>query len=288
MYRLGQASGEQSVPSDCCCWRAYESFMCYLHYYGNVVYGPQFRPEDHSRQVQIAYECIKVLQTPEEVLRRLAAGRIPDEPAARCLLRCFFLRTGLYDAERGFNLRRLYTWNYENPDRRYLSPEVHAKLHAIRLSRCDQCTEVYRSYREVIGGLGSPFQDELVLRDAAKLALSSGSRCEVVRIDEPPQELDGSYDDPHEVYEWHGSNDCIEVPPTTPPPTAATEKSTTLEPTTRASTHETTTGPYFKLQPKQFKRCRQCRKPCSSSLKGSFCCKRCTKCSRNRYNKYNF
>ncbi|XP_058065023.1 general odorant-binding protein 45-like, partial [Anopheles bellator] len=164
---------------DCCC-RAYNTFLCYLENYGTLVYSPQYYPEDRSRQVQISYECLNMLQVPKTLLQCIANGTILDVPEIRCLGRCFFLRLGLYDEVRGVNLRRMYTRDYETPNKRYLSKETYDKLCAIRSTSPDQCTEVYRAYFEVIEALETSFNSISIVQEAASRALSDGLPCEVL------------------------------------------------------------------------------------------------------------
>uniref|UniRef100_A0A182PBV9 Uncharacterized protein n=1 Tax=Anopheles epiroticus TaxID=199890 RepID=A0A182PBV9_9DIPT len=159
--------------SDCCCL-AYESFRCYLKNYGNLVPCAQFFPEDESRYVRAAQDCIEFLQTPVKLLKSYSAGHFPDAPETRCLLRCFFLRTGVFYVDTGFDVERLYTRDYEHPDDRYLSRETEAKLHKLRGSMGDQCTEVYLAYRDVLGHLGKAYFEYDVLKAAAQQVL-----CEV-------------------------------------------------------------------------------------------------------------
>uniref|UniRef100_A0A9I3EI14 Uncharacterized protein n=1 Tax=Anopheles dirus TaxID=7168 RepID=A0A9I3EI14_9DIPT len=149
------------------CNLAYESFMCYLQHYGNLVPCPQYHPEDESRDVRIARDCMNVLQVPEQMLRAYRKGNFPDAPETRCLLRCFFLRSGLYSVDTGFDVKRLYTRDFEQPDKRYLSPDTRTKLQELRASTGDQCTEVYLAYRDVFGELGRPFVTGRVLKAAA-------------------------------------------------------------------------------------------------------------------------
>uniref|UniRef100_A0A182WEA3 Odorant-binding protein n=1 Tax=Anopheles minimus TaxID=112268 RepID=A0A182WEA3_9DIPT len=156
--------------SDCCCV-AYESFRCYLQHYGNLIPCALYYPEDESRYVSAAQDCIEYLQIPEQLLKSYAAGSFPDAPETRCLLRCFFLRTGVFHVETGFDVDRLYTRDYEHPDERYLSEETQTKLHELRGSVGDQCTEVYLAYRDVLGELGRPYREYDVLQAAARKAL---------------------------------------------------------------------------------------------------------------------
>ncbi|XP_052870985.1 general odorant-binding protein 45-like, partial [Anopheles cruzii] len=191
-HRLKPTFGNPS-PQDCCC-RAYNTFVCYLENYGNLVYSPQYYPEDRSRQVRIAYDCINMLQVPKTLLQRFTKDGFPDEPKTRCLVRCFFVRLGLYDVVRGFDQRRLYTRDYETPDKRYLSKETHEKLFAIRSTNHDQCMEVNRAYREVIGELGTPFYSVSIMQQAATQALSDGSPCKVLNhTKNPPKEYCGPW-----------------------------------------------------------------------------------------------
>ncbi|XP_035892547.1 general odorant-binding protein 69-like [Anopheles stephensi] len=165
---------EKELPggddADCCC-SAYESFRCYLQYYGNLLPCALFYPEDDSRHVHAAQDCIEFLQIPEKLLRSYGAGSFPDAPETRCLLRCFFLRTGVFHVESGFDVVRLYSRDFESPDERYLAPETQTKLHELRGSVGEQCTEVYVAYRDVLGELGRPFFEYDVLQKAAQRAL---------------------------------------------------------------------------------------------------------------------
>ncbi|XP_035784338.1 uncharacterized protein LOC118462612 [Anopheles albimanus] len=176
--RLGSLSGSAgSAPDDCCC-RAYETFQCYLQFYGNLVQCPKVLPQPRDMLVRSAHDCINILRVPDELLRCYSVGEIRDAPETRCLLRCFFLRSGGYDAERGFNLHRLYSRDSEHPDQRYLAPETLEQLQTIRSTSGDQCTEVYRSYREVLGQLGIAFYEDSIIQEAANRALGDGSRCQ--------------------------------------------------------------------------------------------------------------
>uniref|UniRef100_A0A8W7NC46 Odorant-binding protein n=1 Tax=Anopheles atroparvus TaxID=41427 RepID=A0A8W7NC46_ANOAO len=166
-------------PSDCCS-AAYESFMCYLQHYGNLVPCPQFLPGDHTRHVRMAYDCMNLLQVPEPLLHSYSEGSLRDAPETRCLLRCFYLRSGVYRSNTGFDLERLYTRDFEHADARYLAPETYAKLHNLRSSGCDECTEVFLAYRGLLDELGNAYYEEEILRDAAVLALSDGN-CGKVR-----------------------------------------------------------------------------------------------------------
>uniref|UniRef100_A0AAG5DSN5 Odorant-binding protein n=1 Tax=Anopheles atroparvus TaxID=41427 RepID=A0AAG5DSN5_ANOAO len=139
-------------PSDCCS-AAYESFMCYLQHYGNLVPCPQFLAGDHTRHVRMAYDCMNLLQVPETLLHSYSEGSLRDAPETRCLLRCFYLRSGVYRSETGFDLERLYTRDFEHADARYLAPETYAKLHNLRSSGCDECTEVFLAYRGLAFGI---------------------------------------------------------------------------------------------------------------------------------------
>ncbi|KFB46499.1 AGAP010650-PA-like protein [Anopheles sinensis] len=164
----------QSDPSECCSL-AYESFMCYLQHYGNLVPCPQYLPEDHSRYVRMAYDCINMLQVPEVLLHSYSNGLIRDAPETRCLLRCFYLRSGVFNSETGFDLRRLYTRDYQHADDvRYLASETYAKLNNLRATGCDECTEVFLAYRDLLGEMGNAYYEDGVLRDAAVLALKDG------------------------------------------------------------------------------------------------------------------
>uniref|UniRef100_A0A2M4BMU8 Putative odorant binding protein n=1 Tax=Anopheles marajoara TaxID=58244 RepID=A0A2M4BMU8_9DIPT len=175
--RLGSLSGSRgSAPDDCCC-RAYETFQCYLQYYGNLVQCPKALPQTRDMLVRSAHDCINILRVPDELLRCYSAGELRDAPETRCFLRCFFLRSGGYDAVRGFNLYRLYSRDSEHLDQRYLAQETMEQLQTIRSTNCDQCTEVYRSYKEVLGPLGIAFYEDSIIQEAANRALSDGSRC---------------------------------------------------------------------------------------------------------------
>ncbi|XP_052870986.1 general odorant-binding protein 45-like [Anopheles cruzii] len=160
-----------------CCLRAYNTFECYLQNYGNLVYSPQYYPEDRSRQVQVSYDCINILQVSKPLLQLFTEDSVPEDPGTQCLGRCFFLRLGLYDEERGFDLRRLYTRDYVTPNKRYLSKETYDKLCAIRLTSPDQCTEVNRAYFGVIKELETSFHSLSIAHEAARKALSDGSTC---------------------------------------------------------------------------------------------------------------
>uniref|UniRef100_A0A8W7P939 Odorant-binding protein n=1 Tax=Anopheles coluzzii TaxID=1518534 RepID=A0A8W7P939_ANOCL len=152
--------------TDCCCL-AYDSFRCYLQHYGNLVPCARFYPEDETRFVRAAQDCIEFLQIPHKLLKSYSAGSFPDAPETRCLLRCFFLRTGVFHVDTGFDVERLYTRDYEQPDERYLAQETEARLHKLRGSTGDQCTEVYLAYRDVLGELGRAYYEYDVLQAAA-------------------------------------------------------------------------------------------------------------------------
>ncbi|XP_058127012.1 uncharacterized protein LOC131285729 [Anopheles ziemanni] len=164
----------QSDPSECCSL-AYESFMCYLQHYGNLVPSPQYLPEDHSRYVRMAHDCINMLQVPEALLQSYSTGFIRDAPETRCLLRCFYLRSGVFQSDTGFDLKRFYTRDYQDADDvRYLAPDTYTKLANLRATGCDECTEVFLAYRDLLGEMGNAYYEDGVLRDAAVLALNDG------------------------------------------------------------------------------------------------------------------
>uniref|UniRef100_A0A182QU73 Odorant-binding protein n=1 Tax=Anopheles farauti TaxID=69004 RepID=A0A182QU73_9DIPT len=206
--------------SDCCCL-AYESFLCYLLHYGNLVPCAQFIPEDESRDVRAARDCMDVLQIPQPMLRAYGKGSFPDAPETRCLLRCFFLRTGVYHVEGGFDVNRLYARDYEQPDERYLAADTLAKLRELHASMGDQCTEAYLAYRDVLAQLGRPFYEERVLRAAAAKLVHCDAHVEAT------------------------TKTCPTTTTTTT--TTTTEATTTVPSTTTTTTLETTTK-YSALQ----------------------------------------
>uniref|UniRef100_A0A182S874 Odorant-binding protein n=1 Tax=Anopheles maculatus TaxID=74869 RepID=A0A182S874_9DIPT len=95
---------ENKAPEgDELCSRAFETFQCYLQQYGELLNCPKVVPLSDERLAETMHFCLNVLSLPLSYFENCTGSAelflATDE--ARCLLRCFVIRTGLYSDHHG-------------------------------------------------------------------------------------------------------------------------------------------------------------------------------------------
>ncbi|XP_058456392.1 uncharacterized protein LOC131433807 [Malaya genurostris] len=129
------------------CSKAYESFLCYFHHYGNLKFTNEYVPLTPLDAIQAAVDCINVLQIPGELLEQYSRGVFPDCQETKCLYRCQYIAEGLYDSRLGFNLPRIYAREHEIPDLELLSENTKACTELALRDSCDECTRFFRAHK---------------------------------------------------------------------------------------------------------------------------------------------
>ncbi|XP_055617068.1 general odorant-binding protein 45-like [Toxorhynchites rutilus septentrionalis] len=150
------------------CSKAYETFLCYYHQYGNLKCSEEYIPLTHLEAVQAAIDCLNVLQVPIDLLEQYCAGVIPDVPMTHCIYRCQYLAEGLYDTAYGFNLTRFYIRHHDYPSLEYLSDNTKACTEVALRENCDECTRVYRARRCFSGCNPNSVHTANILKHAAE------------------------------------------------------------------------------------------------------------------------
>nr|XP_040239399.2 general odorant-binding protein 45-like [Anopheles coluzzii] len=95
---------ERKAPvEDDLCSRAFETFQCYLQQYGELLNCPKVVPLSDERLTETMHFCLDVLDIPFSDFEQWTSSSelfLHTEPA-RCLLRCFTIRAGLYSDQHG-------------------------------------------------------------------------------------------------------------------------------------------------------------------------------------------
>ncbi|XP_049287509.1 general odorant-binding protein 45-like [Anopheles funestus] len=100
-------------PTDTCT-KAYTGFRCFLEAQKNGFGVKDTLPEeppyvfDGNEFMRSLTICAKILRIPKNLRDLYQQGVFPNDEKTRSLIRCFGLRTELYDDEKGPNLSRLY------------------------------------------------------------------------------------------------------------------------------------------------------------------------------------
>ncbi|XP_053685881.1 general odorant-binding protein 45-like [Sabethes cyaneus] len=158
------------------CSKAYESFLCYYHQWGNLKCGEQYIPLTPLEQTQVAIDCINILRTPRNLLEQYSAGVVPDVPETRCLYRCLYIAEGVYDPALGFNLPRLYVRKYQIPAPEILSDKTKQCIDAALKGSCDECSRVFQA-KNCFSLYGVPNSTAIVLKNAADILLGQSPSC---------------------------------------------------------------------------------------------------------------
>ncbi|XP_053685882.1 general odorant-binding protein 45-like [Sabethes cyaneus] len=156
------------------CSKAYESFMCYYHQYGNLKCTNEYVPLTSLEAVQAAVTCINALQIPDDLLDQYSRGIFPECQETKCLYRCQYLAEGLFDARLGFSLSRLQAREHDNPEVEFLGENTRACTELALRSNCDECTRFYRAHKCFLK-YGVAERTTAVLVQAAWVALGQHS-----------------------------------------------------------------------------------------------------------------
>lgn len=165
------------------CAKAYESFMCYLQQYGSLKSSEEYIPLTRLEAIQVAVDCINILQVSDDLLNQISQGEIPDIPEVHCLYRCQYLGEGVYDTQYRFNFSRLYIRHYDTPSPEFLGDEIYNCAQSTLEANSDECTGVFRA-RECFPVSDSPSRTVTILTTAAGVALDQ-KRCEPPIYREP-------------------------------------------------------------------------------------------------------
>ncbi|XP_055624906.1 general odorant-binding protein 45-like [Toxorhynchites rutilus septentrionalis] len=152
------------------CSKAYESFLCFFHQYGNLKCSEEYIPLSQLEAVQAAIDCINVLQIPRELLEQYISGVIPDVPATHCLFRCQYLAEGLYDSQYGLNLTRFYIRHHDYPSLDFLTENMKACTELALRENCDECARVFQA-KKCFAGCSEPAHTIEILRQASAILL---------------------------------------------------------------------------------------------------------------------
>ncbi|EAT42033.1 AAEL006398-PA [Aedes aegypti] len=131
------------VPCQDDCSKAYQTFLCYYHQYGNLKSSEEYIPLPPLDAVQAAVDCMLILRIPKELLEQYAQGVFPEVPETQCLYRCQYLAEGIYDGVT-FNLTRDYIREYTVPSPQIKDPATQACVdNALASSSCNECARFW-------------------------------------------------------------------------------------------------------------------------------------------------
>ncbi|XP_055624905.1 uncharacterized protein LOC129767751 [Toxorhynchites rutilus septentrionalis] len=167
------------------CSRAYESFLCYFHQYGNLKCSEEYIPLSQLEAVQAAVDCIKILQIPRELLEQYSSGIIPDVPATHCMYRCQYLAEGLYDSQYGLNLTRFYIRHHDLPSLDYLTENAKACTEIALRESCDECARVFGAMK-CLPSCHEPSYTANVFRQAAGILLGCNENGIILPLNDIP------------------------------------------------------------------------------------------------------
>lgn len=156
---LGEVTDHVRRNDDCL--RATCTVKCYTDQYGQLdAESPSYIPTTKLQYEQIYHDCAAILQIDPHSIRDLG------DPDARCLLRCFMIRQGLYSDAEGPNLDRMYVQcgGYVRPDE--FRQKALKCVERLRYEPLDACSRAYWIAKECVnvkgavmqnfGGLGGP------------------------------------------------------------------------------------------------------------------------------------
>ncbi|XP_055589170.1 uncharacterized protein LOC129741460 [Uranotaenia lowii] len=135
-----------SLPADDVNGRAYQSFLCYYRYYGNLIHEEQFIPFDIDIQVKRAKESISVRNTSVETLQQFCKGNILGVHEAELVLSINYVRNGFFE-DGGLNLDRLFT---QCGKEAILSDHTRQCVETVKSQFCDQPARNYQLFAQCV------------------------------------------------------------------------------------------------------------------------------------------
>ncbi|XP_053691977.1 general odorant-binding protein 45-like [Sabethes cyaneus] len=153
--------------------RAYESFKCYLRYYGELISDDEFVPYEQLELQQLALTSLTIAHLPLEVLIQYCKGEFEGEKNFPDLLYIFLVRGGFYSSQSGWNLANLYTQlGYDI----LLDPATQQCLDDVAKEKCnaDELTRLFEQWQRCIGPY-VPLQQYIQI--AAKQLLGDQANC---------------------------------------------------------------------------------------------------------------
>ncbi|XP_062554276.1 uncharacterized protein LOC134219548 [Armigeres subalbatus] len=153
------------------CTKAYQSFLCYYHQYGNLKSSEEYVPLPELDSIQAAVDCLLILRTPKELLEKYVQGVVPDVPETQCVYRCQYLAEGLYDGV-AFNLSRVYVREFGVPSPQLKEPSTQVCVDkALAAPNCNECARFWAGH-SCVAKYGVPNHTGNVLKVAAGLVLA--------------------------------------------------------------------------------------------------------------------
>ncbi|XP_062558066.1 general odorant-binding protein 45-like [Armigeres subalbatus] len=150
MWRCLNSSLSAASP-DQVCLRTEKTIQCYLDQYGEVIQNQsRYVAPSRLQETQIFIECGAMLGiSPQRVLEVLNKGEF-ELPEVSCLVRCFLVRSGLYNDESGLALERFYVACGGYDDEFYLNVKL-CIANVRAAGACDKCTMAQRLALKCIG-----------------------------------------------------------------------------------------------------------------------------------------
>ncbi|XP_058449245.1 uncharacterized protein LOC131429211 [Malaya genurostris] len=153
--------------------RAYETFQCYYHYYGELITDDQFVRHEINELQQLTLTGLNILNLPQDVLIQYCRGNILQEPNFPELLYLLLIRGGFYSSQGGFRLDNLYT---QLGDPLLLEPQTQQCINDVWKQNCS-ADEVTKVYQAVVRCLGEINQIVQYVQDGAKELVGDGDGC---------------------------------------------------------------------------------------------------------------
>ncbi|XP_001651313.2 general odorant-binding protein 45-like [Aedes aegypti] len=140
-----------TVPRNKLCLRADSSVQCFLIQSGQVIMDqPKFVAPSRLLENQIFLECGTMLGFSRQRIWEILYKGEFTLPEISCLVRCFLIRSGLYDDKSGLNLERFYVACGGYDDAFYHNvTKCIANVEAA--GQCDKCTRAQRLALECVG-----------------------------------------------------------------------------------------------------------------------------------------
>ncbi|XP_021695347.1 uncharacterized protein LOC110675228 [Aedes aegypti] len=160
-------------PADVNNW-AYQSFMCYFRYYGNLLSTDQFLRYAPLEISQTFATAVEVLELSQDTLVEFCKGNILNNDQFPAVLYQTSVRFGFFTVANGVQLMRLYN-QFGNPQ--LLAPETQQCVSKVAADYCgsDDVTVVYQTYVQCLANL-APIVD--LIREFSKTQVSDPSVCD--------------------------------------------------------------------------------------------------------------
>uniref|UniRef100_A0A8D8K842 General odorant-binding protein 69 n=1 Tax=Culex pipiens TaxID=7175 RepID=A0A8D8K842_CULPI len=129
--------------------RAFESFQCFYHQYGNIVSSAQYIPFEINEIYRLVETAIAIHNIPRRALEEYSKGNILEEPHFRALHLTGALFGGYYSFKDGLKLDNAYS-QFGTPE--LLTAETRQCCDAAAREECgaDHATKLYRIFKNCL------------------------------------------------------------------------------------------------------------------------------------------